>query len=104
MEIQPTSYPKAYEMTKDIIKTLQSNYLGKEKLKAKYWLLDFINSKDGITYFLQVKSFKCEQPNAKSISKDSGKLSPRRLALRQSKADSCIKSLKNEGIYDTIDS
>ena len=58
MEIKPTTYPDAYEMTKHIVKILQSNFLSKEKLKSKTWILDFIESKEAsVIYFLQVKAF-----------------------------------------------
>lgn len=58
MEVMPTAYPKAYEMTKQIVNYLHSGFLSNSKLKPKYWLVDFIESHEGITYFLQVKSFK----------------------------------------------
>ena len=67
MEIMPTGYPKAYEMTKQIVQHLQSSFLSNSNLKAKYWLIDFIESHEGITYFIQVKAFKCSQ--TKSITK-----------------------------------
>lgn len=61
MEIKPTSYPAAYEMSKKIVSQLQAHYLSKHKQKATYWLLDFIESFEGVTYFLQVKHFTLKQ-------------------------------------------
>ena len=67
MEVMPTAYPKAYEMTKLIVHYLQSGFLANYKLKSKYWLIDFMESHEGITYFLQVKAFKWIQLKSKSI-------------------------------------
>lgn len=69
MEVKPTAFPKALEMTNHIIKTLQLEYLSKENLKSNYWMLDFIESKEGHTYFMQVKAFACKPPKAKSVPK-----------------------------------
>ena len=52
-------YQSANKMANIVVKALENNYiLG--KYKVDYWMIDFIESSDGLTYFLQVKSFKWE--------------------------------------------
>jgi hypothetical protein len=57
MEVKPTAHLGAYDMCKQIVESFKAQYLVKSELKAKYWLIDFIESSEGITYFLQVKAF-----------------------------------------------
>lgn len=47
-------------MAKNIVQTLNSNFIDKD-FKAKHWIVDFIESVDGITYFLQIKEIKLER-------------------------------------------
>lgn len=69
MEVKPTAHPTAYDMCKQIVAILQAHYLSKDSLKGKYWLIDFIESFEGITYFLQVKAFDCVALKSKQVTK-----------------------------------
>lgn len=53
-------YPRAEKMAKTAVWVLESTYFINE-YRVKYWIVDFIESADGLTYFSQVKSFRCEK-------------------------------------------
>lgn len=59
MRCRPSVYPHAEQMAQDIARAFELNYIRKD-LDVKYWLIDFVESVDGILYFLQVKSFKID--------------------------------------------
>ena len=62
MNWRPSVYPLAEKMSKDIARTLGSYFLS-QGYDMNHWIIDFIESIDGITYFLQVKSFKYTKTN-----------------------------------------
>lgn len=53
-------YQSAYKMANMMVKALENNYLV-GKYKVDYWIFDFIESSDGLIYFLQIKSFKWDR-------------------------------------------
>ena len=53
---RPKVYPEAEAMATSIVSALNGNYVEKD-YKSKYWIIDFLESVEGVTYFLQVKAF-----------------------------------------------
>jgi hypothetical protein len=98
------AYPMADEMAKNLVQTLGSNYFDKDQ-KVKHWIIgknnfylriiDFIESAEGVTYLLQIKSFRFERiynvkDTKKSIMKN------RAMRLRKSICnDALVKGIFN---------
>lgn len=93
MEVNPTSRPSAFETCKILPKILQAHYLSKSNLKGKTWILDFIESWQGMTYFLQVKAYDAVQGKSKNKNKESATIIPRIL-----KAD----EIRRQGKFHTV--
>lgn len=56
MAWRPSVYPRAEKWAKDAAWALDRNYFMGE-YRVKYWIIDFIEWADGLTYLSQVKSF-----------------------------------------------